>query len=403
MVGRSDQVEALTPRSVISRTADRMLHRTALAGPQPVSAEAAALHASVPVVDLLLGSAIMRPRFLGRRRRGHADLPRLREGGVDLVGLSIATRHPDLRGTSSTPFFWSQGLPRSVLGSDMAIAQALIDRIEGWARGSGEALRIVRGREDLDLVGPASGWLGAFLGVQGGHVLEGDVSNLERLHERGVRMLALAHVMDNALVGSNTGAERGGLKGLGREVIAECERLGILVDLAHMSNAGIREALPLLTRPFVLSHTGFTQLAGGGNRRRRYSPGTRNLPSDEARLVAEAGGVIGVTLSTWLLGGDDLGAVGRAFDLALEIAGPTQVAIGSDMDGGLRMVVDAAGMPALTDELLRRGHDTHTVEAVMGGNALRVLRAAYTDPRATAAATGSHTSTGVALSKAGQP
>lgn len=342
-----------------------------------MSAEAAALHASVPVVDLLLGSAIMRPRFLGKRRRGHADLPRLREGGVDLVGLSIATRHPDLRGTSSTPFFWSQGLPRSILGSDMAIAGALIDRIEGWAVSSRGGLRIVRGREDLAQVGPTAGWLGAFLGVQGGHVLEGDVSNLERLHQRGIRMLALAHVMDNELVGSNTGAQRGGLTGLGREVIAECERLGIVVDLAHMSSAGIRDAVPLLTRPFALSHTGFTELAGSGNRGRRYSPGTRNLPSDEARMVAEAGGVIGLTFSTWLLGGDDLDAVGRAFDLALEIAGPKGVAIGSDMDGGLRMVIDAAGMPALTDELLRRGHDRGTVAAVMGGNALRVLRGAF--------------------------
>ena len=377
MVPRRDHGEELTPRSVISRTADRVLHRTALPGPQPISADAAALHGSVPVVDLLLGSAIMRPGFLARRRHGHADLPRLREGGVDLVGLSIATRHPNLRGTLSTPFFWSQGLPRSALGSDMAIAEALIDRIEGWAARSGGELRIVRGRGDLDQVGPGAGWLGAFLGVQGGHVLEGDVSNLARLYERGLRMLALAHVMDNALVGSNTGARRGGLTGLGREVTAECERLGIVVDLAHMSATGIRDSLPLLTRPFVLSHTGLTALAGGRSRVQRYSPGSRNLPSDEARMVAEAGGVIGLTLSTWLLGGDDLAAVGRAFDLALELAGPENVAIGTDMDGGLRMVVDAAGMPALTDELLRRGHDRETVAAVVGGNALRVLRAVF--------------------------
>jgi membrane dipeptidase len=364
----------VTPREVISRTADRVLHRTSLPGGQAVSAEAAALHGSVPVVDLLLGSAIMRPVFLARRRHGHADLPRLRNGGVDLVGLSIATRHPDLRGTLSTPFFWSQGLPRSVLGSNLAIAGALVDRIEGWAADSGGAIRIVRRREVLDGVGPRAGWLGVFLGVQGGHVLEGDAANVERLHARGIRMLALAHVMDNAVVGSNTGARRSGLTGLGREVVAECERVGILVDLAHMSRDGIRDTVPLLTRPFVLSHTGFTAQSGGDSRDRGYSAGSRNLPSAEARMVAEAGGVIGVTLSTLLLGGEDLAAVGEAFDLALELAGPENVAIGSDMDGGLRMVVDAAGMPAVTEELLRRGHDRETVAAVMGGNALRQLR-----------------------------
>ena len=75
------------------------------------------------------------------------------------MGLSIATRHPDLRGTFSTPFFWSQGLPRSVLGSDMAIAEALIDRVEGWEAGSGGALRIVRSAADLGQVGPRrTGW-----------------------------------------------------------------------------------------------------------------------------------------------------------------------------------------------------------------------------------------------------
>lgn len=374
MVLRPGVGDALTPRRVISQAADRLLHRTALPGAQRVSAEAAELHAAVPVVDLLVGTAIMRPGFLPRRRHGHADLPRLRAGGVDLVGLSIATRHPDLRGTFSTPFFWSQGLPRSVLASDMAIAEALIDRIEGWEAGSRGALRIVRGREDFDQVGPGADWLGAFIGVQGGQVLDGDLSNLARLRERGLCMLAPAHVMDNALVGSSTGALRGGLTGLGREVVAECERLGVVVDLAHMSAAGIHDTLPLLNRPFVLSHTGFIELAGGGSRGMRYSPRTRNLASEQAGLVAEAGGVIGLTLSTWLLGGQDLDAVGRAFDLGLEIGGPDKVAIGSDMDGGLRMVVDAAGMPALADVLLRNGHDRETVAAVLGGNALRVLR-----------------------------
>ena len=150
----------------------------------------------------------------------------------------------------------------------------------------------------------------------------------------------------------------------------------MLVDLAHMSAPGIRDTLPVLTRPFVLSHTGLTAVAGGRTGLLGYSPRSRNVDDDVARAVAETGGVIGITLSTWLLGGDGLDAVGRTLDHALDLAGPDKVAIGSDMDGGLRMVVDAAGMPAVTAELLRRGHDRETVAAVMGGNALRVLRSA---------------------------
>ncbi len=365
----------LTPRLVISRAADRLLHTTALPGPHPVEPEAADLHRSIPVVDLLVGSALMRPEFVRRLRHGHADLPRLRAGGVDLVGLTIATRHPDRRGTLSRPFFWSQGMGWAEQRSSMAIVRAIVDRIEQWEAASGGRLRIVRNAEDLASVGPEAGWVGAFINLQGGHALAGDPANVERLHALGVRAFCLAHVMDTDVVGSSTGDRRTGLTGLGREVIGECERLGIVVDLAHMSVAGIRDAVPLLRRPFVLSHTGFSAIAGGTSRWRRYSPGTRNVATGEARLVAEAGGVIGVTLSTELLGGDDLDAVGRSIDFAIELAGPEQVAIGSDMDGALRMVVDAEGMPAVTAELLRRGQERETVAAVMGGNALRVLRA----------------------------
>jgi microsomal dipeptidase-like Zn-dependent dipeptidase len=345
--------------------------------PGQVVKEVAEFHASIPVVDLLLGSAIMRRDFVEGHGRGHADLPRLQAGGIDLVGLSIATRLPDLRGTFSTPFFWSQGVGWRALRSDHGIADALIDRVEGWDSASDGAFRIVRSAEDLDAVGGGAAEgraVAAFIGAQGGHILEGDPANLARLQARGLRMLALAHVMDNALVGSDTGVRRGGLTGLGREVIAECRRLGVLVDLAHMSEAGVRDALPLLRPPFVLSHTGFTALAGGTSRWRHYSPRTRNLSDELARDVASAGGVIGVTLSAWLLGGSTLGTVGRAFDHALDLCGPSQVAVGSDMDGGLRMVVGATSFPAITAELLRRGHDRGTVAAVMGGNALRVLR-----------------------------
>ncbi|MBA2275914.1 MAG: membrane dipeptidase [Chloroflexi bacterium] len=373
-------------RSVISRTADRLLHTVALDRLPPVPPDVAEFHASIPVVDLLVGTPLFRPELLRRRRRGHVDLPRLIEGGVDLVGFTIATRHPDLRGTLSTPHFWSVGVPARALGSDMAIAGAFIDRIEGWAAASGSRLRLVQEAADLPVAehgGPtktggsdgSGGQVRAFIGVQGGHVLEGDVANVERLHARGVRMLALAHVMDNALVGSNTGRRAHGLTGFGREVIAELERVGIVVDLAHMSPAGIRDTLPLLKRPFLLSHTGFQRLSGATSRipGRKFTPRNRNLGDDEARLVAEAGGVVGLTLSTLLLGGDDLDAVARTVNAALELCGPAKVAIGSDLDGALRMVCDVTGLPAITGRLSGGGLDRETVAGVMGGNALRVM------------------------------
>ncbi len=181
--------------------------------------------------------------------------------------------------------------------------------------------------------------------------------------------------MDSALAGSGSGRRAGGLTGFGREAIAECEAQGILVDLAHASPAAIRETVPLLRRPFVVSHTGFTALAGAASRWRRYSPATRNLADADARLVAEAGGLIGVTLAAPLIGGTTMEAVVRSVDHALELAGPAQVALGSDFDGALPMPFDVRGLPAMTQALLDAGLGRDVVAAVMGGNALRVLRA----------------------------
>jgi microsomal dipeptidase-like Zn-dependent dipeptidase len=179
--------------------------------------------------------------------------------------------------------------------------------------------------------------------------------------------------MDSPLAGSGTGRAASGLTGLGREAIAELERVGIIVDLAHASPAAVREAVPLLHRPFVVSHTGFTSLAGGGPRWRRYGPGRRNLPDELARLVGGAGGLIGVSLATPLIGGRSMEAVVRTFEHAVELAGPERVALGSDFDGALPMPFDVTGLPALTGALLAAGFGRDVVAGIMGGNALRLL------------------------------
>ena len=322
-----------------------------------------------------MGSALFRDSFVSGGG-GHVDLPRLRSAGVRVVGLTVATRFPDLRGTLSAPFFRSQGVPAATLRSNVALAEWLIGRVEGWvARARGE-LRIVSTRADLAACLAPGGPVGLLLGVQGGHVLDGALRNVERLRGRGVRMLAPAHVMDNALVGSGTGKQAGGLSGFGREVMGELQAQGVIVDLAHMSIAGIEEALPLLNRPFVLSHTGLIDVSGRGSRWRRYSPATRNIPASLAAEVGAAGGVVGVILSTELLGGSTLGAFVRTMRLAVESAGPENVAVGSDMDGALRMLVDVEGLPALTGVLLDDGMARPVVEGVMGANAARLLAAA---------------------------
>jgi len=328
------------------------------------------------VVDLVAGSALFRDSFVRGGGGGHVDLPRLRAVGVNIAGLTIATRWPDLRGTLSNWHFRSLGMPAAALASNMAMAEWLIGRIAGWCDKSAGQMLIVRSRADLQACLADGGPVGVLLGVQGGHVLDGSPANIARLREAGVRMFAPAHVMDNALVGSSTGRLGGGLTDYGQEVLAELEAQSIVVDLAHMSMAGIEQGMPSLRRPFVLSHTGLTDIAGGRSRWRRFSPATRNIPSTLAAEIGSPGGLVGIALSTQLLGGSTLDAAARTILLAVESAGADHVALGSDLDGALRMVIDIEGYPALVGALLESGLGRKSVEGVLGMNAARFLGSA---------------------------
>ncbi|HEX5465082.1 MAG TPA: membrane dipeptidase [Candidatus Limnocylindrales bacterium] len=391
---------------MISRAADRALNRRARGAPSlplAVEPEVAAFHASIPVVDLVVGSALFRADLLAPHGPGHVDLERARAGGLDLVGLTIATRYPDLHGWLSAPHFRSLGI-RPGRPGDLAIVAAFVRRIEAWAARSGGRLVLTRGPEDLETIGdglaaaaapaapadppapdrsaelPEPPALRAFIGVQSGQALDGDPRNVAALTRLGVRMLGLAHTMDSPLAGSSTGRRGGGLTGLGREVVAELEAQGVLVDLAHASMAAIRETVPLLKRPFVVSHTGFTALATGGPRWRRFRPGRRNLEDAEARLVGQAGGLIGVSLASPLVGASSLEAIVRTFEHAVDLVGPDQVALGSDFDGALPMPFDVTALPHLTAALLGAGFGRGVVAGIMGRNALRVLRGAPARP-----------------------
>ena len=364
----------------LSGLVDRTVNRTALPGRLPASDRARALVTGAPAVDLLVGSALFRDSFVAGAARGHLDLVRARSVGYGVVGLTVATTWPDTRGSLSRWHFRSLGLPSSAVRSRMAIADWVIGRIERWCSESGGALVIVRSVGDLERCVAQEGPVGVLLGVQGGHVLEGDLGNIARLRGLGVRMFAPAHVMDNDVVGSGTGRQGIGVTDFGREVIAELEAQSVIVDLAHMSVAGIEDALPLLHRPFVLSHSALRGEASRPGRLRRYNATTRNVPEEVAHEVGARGGLVGIVLATQLLGGSTLADAVTMIRRALSVAGEQNVALGSDMDGALRMLIDAEGLPALADALLDAGLSESVVSGFVGGNAVGFLRAALARP-----------------------
>ena len=165
------------------------------------------------------------------------------------MGLTVATRFPDLRGSLSRWHFRSLGMPARVIGSNIAAAEWLIGRIERWSIAAAGELRIIRTKSDLEACLLPDAPLGVLIGVQGGHALDGRLANLERLSTLGVRMLAPAHTMDNGYAGSGTGVNAGGLTEQGRELIAAMEEQSMLVDLAHMSPRAIKDSLAVTRRP----------------------------------------------------------------------------------------------------------------------------------------------------------
>jgi microsomal dipeptidase-like Zn-dependent dipeptidase len=147
----------------------------------------------------------------------------------------------------------------------------------------------------------------------------------------------------------------------------------MIVDLGHASPATIDDVLALATHPVVASHTGV----------RAAVPGVRNLPDDQVRGIAATGGLVGIGFWPVASGGRDPAAIARSISVAIGLAGVDHVAIGSDFDGAVSTPFDASGMALLTEALLAEGLSEADIAAVMGNNALRVLREAL-PPRSAA-------------------
>ncbi len=346
------------------------------ASPAPPSARALALHRSLWVADLHADSLMWNRAPEERHDRGRVDVPRLIEGGVALQAFTIVSKTPWGMNVSSnsdssdmlTLLLIAQRWPPKTWGSLLERALYQAQRLHDAARRSGGRFRVIESRGDLARyeaerrVDPSQ--TAGYLGVEGAQVLEGKLENVQRLFDAGIRMMAPSHFFDTDVGGSAHGEKKIGLTPLGHHVIAEMERLGMLVDLAHASRQTIADVLDVATRPVVFSHTG---VAGTCD-----TP--RNIGDDVLERTASLGGLIGIGFFEGATGGKDLGAVVRAIRYAVDRVGAEHVALGSDFDGFVRTPIDAAGLPALTDALLGAGLPEEQIRSIMGGNVARLLR-----------------------------
>ncbi|MCR4425795.1 MAG: dipeptidase [Firmicutes bacterium] len=292
-------------------------------------------------------------RKLGETGRGgHLDLPRMAEAGMSAQVFAIYVPEEFLPGASATR------------------AMRYVDAFYQEAETEGSLLAPATRAQDVACA-KERGKIAGFLSIEGGEVLEGSIELLRIFYRLGVRLMTLTWSNRNQIAdGCYEERTRGGLTRFGVEVVREMDRLGMVVDVSHLSEAGFWDVMEVSTRPVIASHS---------NSKVLWSH-PRNLTDEQARAIAEKDGVIGVSFVGLFLGDGrrTIGGIADHIDHFANLVGPEHVGIGSDFDGmsdeylpaGISSVLD---FPAVAGELAHRGYSDEEISGIMGENLLRVV------------------------------
>ncbi|MDX1507531.1 MAG: dipeptidase, partial [Woeseiaceae bacterium] len=333
---------------------------------------------------------------------GDFDYPRAVAGGLNAPFMSIYTE-----------------AELEAEGRSREVANQLIDLVEKIVASAPDKFAIARSTADVR-EHFRQGLISLPLGMENGSPIEGDLANLRHFHERGIRYVTLAHSLSNHVSDSSYDRNRphGGLSDFGREVVAEMNRLGIMVDISHVSDEAFRDVMEITRVPVIASHSSA----------RHFTPGfERNMSDDMIRQLAAGGGVIMINFGSGFLTAEanaysmqrwvesdawkaanpdideetaderfnaiyaerhgpypyaDIGVVLDHIDHVVNIAGIDAVGIGSDYDGvgdslptGLK---DVSTYPNLVRGLLERGYSEADIKKILGENLLRVWSAVET-------------------------
>ena len=205
--------------------------------------------------------------------------------------------------------------------------------------------------------------------IENGYAIGRDLDNIKKFRDAGVVYMTLCHNGDNDICDSARGAnEHGGLSPFGREVVAEMNRVGMMIDLSHASEKSFYDVLETSLVPIVCSHSSCRALCDH----------PRNLTDEQLSAIAARGGVVQITMYKGFLvkeGDATLCDFMHHLEHAISVAGIAHVGIGTDFDGDGTVVGcrDASQLINVTRELLRRGYDDASIAAIWGGNWLRVM------------------------------
>jgi membrane dipeptidase len=337
-------------------------------------------------------------RFDERHEDGSEDLPRMREGGLDAQ-------------------FWSIYMGETP-GNGRAVREAIvrIDAVHELVRKHPRDLALATTADEIRRA-VSQGRIACLMGVEGGHIIEDSLPVLRTYYRLGVRYMTLTHSFhtswaDSAGTNEALPPKNGGLTPFGEDVVREMNRLGMLVDVSHVSDATFEDVLRVTRAPVIASHSATRAVANH----------PRNLSDDMLRALAKNGGVVMINFYSGYIDASlveplrqlfvgfaprfaalreqyaddpvgrmramrelfrgalvpraDLSVLLDHFDHAIEVAGPDHVGLGADWDGVPSMprgMEDVSHLPALTRGLLERGHAPEVVRKVLGENLLRVL------------------------------
>jgi membrane dipeptidase len=387
----------------------------------PLRARALALHRSAIVVDTHSDTtsrmlddhsdyAAWSPGFdIGRRfRDGHLDLPRMKEGGLD------------------AEFFAVYVAKEYAAGGAARRALELIDVVHAMLARYPEQVQLARTAADVRRIA-AGGRVAALMGIEGGHAIENSLGALRVFWDLGVRYMTLTHTNTNDWCDSSGDEPRWhGLNGFGRQVVREMNRIGMIIDVSHISDEAFYAVMETTSAPPIASHSSCRALCSHA----------RNMTDDMIRALAAKGGVIQINFNSGFLD-DDFNKATRErrekltaeaerifagkpealakererishavadpapplsklidhIDHAVKVAGADHVGLGSDFDGVPSVpagMEDCTKLPSITYELLKRGYADADVVKILGGNTLRVMEAVEKESRRLQAAGGSH-------------
>lgn len=354
-------------------------------------------HVHVMTRELLLGTDIGQ-----RYPDGTVDLPRAREGGVDAMFFSVYT-----------PEHYYPG--RFEVKNTFRVVNLALDQIKK----NHSVIELAYTASDLERI-TKKGKIAAFLDLEGGYDLDGDINLLRALYRLGLRSMQLtAHNTTNAFIDACNDTRRwGGINGLGKKIITEMNNLGMVINIAHASNEAILQTADASKHPVIYSHGGFYNIVAH----------PRCITDEAAKAVASKGGVIGIqfgslfnnpkywkwqksqpsretTRSTvqqsaaktievvdkqlakevplnfrgtipdeyWM----HVDQLAKVIDYGVKLVGDDHIALGSDFDGGPelpREIKDISDYPQMTIAMQKIGYSDQRIKKILGLNWLRVIR-----------------------------